>query len=370
VEASLDVVVSGHLCLDLLPKMGHVPLAALSSPGKLFEVGPMGFSTGGAVSNTGLALHRLGANVRLMASVGNDLLGRAILDFINARDPALTECVDVKEGASSYTLVLTPEQVDRIFFQYAGTNATFGAGDVDYTLVAKAKLFHLGYPPLLPRLIANDGDELVTLFQKARAAGAITSMDMTLPDPSGVGGRVDWRKVLERTLAHVDIFIPSLGEILFMLRRSDYDRWHDRHQEFVTWAYLDAFSDELLRLGSSAVVGFKLGPYGMYLRAAGADRIGRLAGLPLEPSEWIDKKFWHPAFQVDVVGTTGAGDSAYAGLLVAMLKGYGAEDAARWACAVGACNVEAADSTSGVQSWESTQRRLESGWQTSANQLI
>ena len=37
-----------------------------------------------------------------------------------------------------------------------------------------------------------------------------------------------------------------------------------------------------------------------------------------------------------------------------------------WACAVGACNVEATDATSGIQNWEATQRRLDSGWEVMA----
>ena len=51
-----------------------------------------------------------------------------------------------------------------------------------------------------------------------------------------------------------------------------------------------------------------------------------------------------------------------AGLLAALLRGLDPPDAARWACAVGACNVEAADATSGVRTWEETQARMDAGW--------
>ena len=117
-EKPIDVIVSGHLCLDLLPMMDNVRLSDLPSPGHLFEVGPMNFSTGGAVSNTGLALHKLGVSVGLMSNVGDDLIGRMILAFLENRDPVLTKHIHTKIGqASSYTLVLSPKQVDRIFFQ-------------------------------------------------------------------------------------------------------------------------------------------------------------------------------------------------------------------------------------------------------------
>jgi len=36
-----DVIVSGHLCADLIPAMPDIPVSALAAPGKLFEVGMM-----------------------------------------------------------------------------------------------------------------------------------------------------------------------------------------------------------------------------------------------------------------------------------------------------------------------------------------
>ncbi len=364
-DKPIDVLVSGHLCLDLLPAMEHIRLNELTSPGHLFETGPMSVSTGGAVSNTGLALHRLGVKVGLMSNVGDDLIGRLIVDFLANRDPALAQHIRVKQGQpSSYTVVLSPEKVDRIFLHCTGTNATFTSDDIDYGVAAQARIFHLGYPPLLPGLTINDGEELARLFERVHETGTITSLDMTLPDPAGASGKVDWRRLLARTLPYVDIFVPSIEEILFMLRRGDYDTWRGDLLKHVSRAYLDQLADELLDMGVSAVVGFKLGEYGIYVRAGSAARFDRLRQLPIQISQWSERCVWHPAFEVDVVGTTGAGDSAYAGFLTAMLKGLSIDDAARWACAVGACNVEAADATSSIRTWAATQQRMESGWRT------
>ncbi len=147
-----DVMVAGHLCLDLLPQMDHIRLNDLT-PGHLFETGPMRFSTGGAVSNTGLALHRLGMNVRLMSNVGDDLIGQMIVAFLEGRDPLLAQYIRAQKGSpSAYTVVLSPEKTDRIFLHCTGTNATFTSFDINYDEAARAKIFHLGYPPLLPAL--------------------------------------------------------------------------------------------------------------------------------------------------------------------------------------------------------------------------
>jgi sugar/nucleoside kinase (ribokinase family) len=359
-----DIIVAGHLCIDLLPDIENVPLSELATPGRLFEAGVMTISTGGAVSNTGLALHRLGVNVGLMSNVGDDAMGRLTLAFLESRDPALTRYLRLTQRHGSYTIVLSPKRVDRIFLSSVGSNAYFSSADVDYRLVAQAKMFHLGYPPLLPRLIENDGEDLATLFRQARDSGAITSLDLTLPDPTGASSRADWRAALARTLPYVDIFIPSIEEIVFMLRRADYDRWQGAPLEHVSAPYLDDLAEELLAMSAAAVVGFKLGELGMYLRTSRAGHFARLSGLPIDAATWAERTVWHPSFEVEVAGTTGAGDAAYAGFLSAVLKGLTLDDAIRWACAVGACNVEASDSTSGILTWDATQRRLDDGWRT------
>ncbi|MCU0513666.1 MAG: carbohydrate kinase family protein [Anaerolineae bacterium] len=362
---TFDVIVAGHLCLDLLPEMHTVPLDKLASPGKLFEVGPITLATGGAVSNTGLALHRLGVNVGLMTSIGADFIGQAIRGVIAARDPRLTELIGTRDsGYSSYTVVLSPGGQDRIFLHATGTNADFSSADIDFDLVAQAKLFHLGYPPILPRLYEDDGDELVTIYRRVHQSGVVTSLDMSLPDATGGAGTADWWTILRRTLPFVDIFVPSIEEIIFMLRRDDYAAWGGRVMPHLTRAYLRGLAEDLLALGC-AITGFKLGPLGMYLHATpDRDRLARLVRLPLPVEAWARFEAWHPAFSVAVVGTTGAGDSCYGGLLAALLRGDLPHDALRLACAVGACNVEAADALSGVRSLTETLARLEAGWPT------
>jgi sugar/nucleoside kinase (ribokinase family) len=360
----IDIIVSGHLCLDIIPRMAHVPLGALAAPGRLTEVGAVDFATGGAVSNTGLALNRLGSNVRLLATVGDDFIGQAILSILNAHDPSLTQGITVQTGQpGSYTIILSPERVDRIFLHCTGTNAVFDTDHVDLSVVEQARLFHLGYPPLLPCLLADEGAPLAALYQRVKSLGVVTSMDMTLPDANSASGRVNWRAALRGVLPYTDIFIPSIEEILFMLRRDDYMAWRDSGvMNHLSAADLRHLANELLEMGV-AIAGFKLGALGFYIQTGSAARLKTLGHrLDLDADAWANQSVYEPAFEVDVIGTTGAGDSAYAGFLAALLRGASPTAAARWACAVGACNVEAADATSGIRSWTETQARLESGW--------
>jgi sugar/nucleoside kinase (ribokinase family) len=361
----IKVVAAGHLCIDLLPDMRTVPPTALSHPGRLYEVGAMATATGGSVSNTGLALDRLGADVRLLSQVGDDRIGGLILDIIRRINPRLTEMITVMPGCpSSYTIALSPLGRDRVFLHYPGTNNLFNADSVDPALIADCDLFHLGYPPILPALLPNDGADLRLIYQRVKALGIVTSLDTAHPDVEGESGKVDWRAILNNTLPFVDIFLPSIDEIVFMLRRADYDRWQGNTLPHLTRAYLRGLVDELLAMGA-AVAGVKLGEGGLYVRVTGdADRLSALARLPIDLDAWRGREVWLPAFEAAVVGTTGAGDCSYAGFITALGHGLALEDAVRMANAVGGCNVEAADALSGVRSWDATRARIDAGWRT------
>jgi len=356
-----EIVVSGHLCIDLIPQMPNVPRGALANPGKLFEVGKLDMSTGGPVSNTGLSLQQLGVRTGLMACVGGDWLGQATIDLLRQRDPALCDLITVyPDQTSSYSIVLAPGGSDRTFLHCTGTNSTFNAESVVYGLLRGVKIFHLGYPPLLPRLVENDGSELARIYRRVKAMDVITSLDMAVPDPGSATGRANWRKILQNTLPFVDVFIPSIEEILFMLRRADLDRWGGNPFPHLSLEYLHTLAGELLAMGTP-VVGFKLGEYGIYLRTGDQAAVAR---LKLDVTKWANGAWYQPTFAVNVRTTLGAGDAAYAGFLTALLHQQGPVEALRWACATGACSAEAVDSVSGVQDLESMRNRLAAGWKT------
>ncbi len=230
------MVVAGHFCLDIFPDLASIPegqFTQLFKPGRLIETGPVGFGLGGVVSNTGLALARLGIPTRLLAKIGVDpfadivdgIFQRYAKAFVDGQGgPILQSDFIVQPGTpTSYTISISPPGVDRIFLHCTGVNDTFVAGDVDFHALKDAAIFHFGYPPLLRQFYRAGGRELVELFRRARKTGVTTSLDMTLPDSAAEAGQADWAAILSAALPDVDIFLPSIEEILFMLRRSTYD---------------------------------------------------------------------------------------------------------------------------------------------------
>jgi sugar/nucleoside kinase (ribokinase family) len=299
--------------------------------------------------------------------VGADPFGQEIRRIVGSHGEGLTGgLVTSDQAASSYTVIINPPGIDRIFLHHPGTNDTLGASDIDYDVVAKARLFHFGYPPLMRRFYEKDGAELATMFRRIKEMGVTTSLDMAIPDASSPAGRVDWAALLRQVLPYVDIFLPSIEESLFMLRRDAYFDLMAAGEggvlDLVSADMLTGLSGELLGLGAK-IAGFKLGHRGFYVRTGPAGVLATMgAAKPASPEAWACKEIWAPVFVVDVVGTTGAGDATIAGFLTALLRGLSVEDAATAAVAVGACNVEAADALGGVRPWDETWRRVRAGW--------
>jgi len=366
-----DVLVAGHICLDIHPDLsgeGRESFKDSFLPGRLVVVGPASCSTGGAVSNTGLALNRLGIATRLAGKVGDDLFGQAICQIVAARGPGLADGMIVDPSAStSYSIIINYPGVDRIFLHYPGANDIFQAEDVPYRLLGQARLFHFGYPPIMRSTFVEGGAQLNEIFKRAKRTGVTTSLDMAFPDPSSEAGQADWRSILRFVLPQVDIFLPSAEEILFMLRRDTYRELCRQAGgsdilPFITPQLLSDLGQELLAMGTR-MVGLKLGYRGMYLRTHERilDRsMGR--AQPSRPGEWAGEELWAPCFKVAVAGTTGAGDATIAGFLGALIRGLPLEQALTLAVAVGACNVEAADALSGVRPWDETLARIAAGW--------
>ena len=321
----------------------------------MIRAGPASLTTGGAVSNTGLALQRLGIQTRLIARIGKDQLGKTLRQCINALGAGMAESlIDSRTSSTSYSIVISPPGSDRRFVHHPGANDDFSAQDVSDNALQGARLFHFGYPPLMANMMADNGQQLVDLFQRVKSRGLTTSLDMAYPDPESSAARADWSTILQRTLPYVDVFTPSLDEILFLLG--------ERTDVPLSAGLLKKVSGELLDMGTKMVL-IKLGDRGLYLRTTGRGGLEDLGlAAPADLAAWADFEAWLPCFNVEVAGTTGAGDVTIAGFLAALLRNLSPREALTGALAVGACCVEASDALSGILPWDETWRRIRSGW--------
>lgn len=359
-------MVAGHLCLDVTPQFlanSSVPLAELFRPGKLVDMGSACFSTGGVVANTGLSLVKMGVNAVLNGKIGQDEFGLIVKRLVGPdRAASLREI----EGAStSYSVVLAIPGVDRIFLHHTGANDDFTADDIDYKAAANCQLFHFGYPPLMRRFYQDGGDELARMLRRVKELGLTTCIDLALPDPASLAGQANWLSILQKALPYVDVFLPSMEEIAYMIDRDLFSR---RKTEAAgkdpVMAYhaedAVALADRLLGMGVK-IVGVKMGIRGICLRTAGCEAIMALGkSVPRQPELWADRRLWMPSYHTDnFKSAVGAGDATIAGFLCGLVRGFSPEDTLRIAGQIGWQNVQAIDALSGLTDWDTTLRVMD-----------
>ncbi|MDO8683126.1 MAG: carbohydrate kinase family protein [Armatimonadota bacterium] len=364
---AVEVAAAGHICLDIIPKFPEgigKTIEEIMRPGKLVNVEAAAISTGGPVSNTGIGLSILGIEVEFITQVGDDYFGEAIISRL--KKCGHSDGVRIAPGQhSSYTIAIAPPGIDRIFLHNPGTNNTFTSESFDTDFVKNAKIFHLGYPPLMRGLYANDGEELMKTFKKAKDAGATTSLDMSLPDPASESGKANWDLILKKTLPYVDIFLPSIEEAMFMNQPG---RFFELKKQTGGAEILDLLkgsdysqlAETFLSYGSR-MVALKSAHRGWYFRTGSKEKIAGMGpGQPACVDCWADKEMWCPAFYVDkIASATGSGDSSIAGFLAAYLRGESMERCLQFANCVGSQNIRQLDALSGIKTWDETVAMVE-----------
>ena len=284
----------------------------------------------------------------MIGKIGDDTIKKLFLDLFEPNSGELLRHLIVSKGDySSYTLVLSPPDLDRAFLHYPGANDTFCMQDIDFNELKDAEIFHFGYPPLMKSIYQSNGEELVKIFKRVKRMGMLTSLDMAMPDPDSEAGKINWREFLVNVLPYTDIFLPSIDELLYMIGLNPP----------LTTGLLLEISDQLIAWGAK-IVAIKLGENGTYFRSS---NLGRPI-IRIVPDEWSKREFISPAFDVEVAGTTGAGDASVAGFLMSLAEGMNPVESVTIASAVGACCVESIDSTTGVRSLPEVLNRIKKGW--------
>ena len=360
-----EAVVAGHICLDITPKFERedaVPIPELLRPGTLIGMKGVELSPGGAVSNTGTSLAKLGVSTALVAKVGED----ALAEILRAKLGPLANSTGVQavEGVrTSYTVILAPPGVDRFFLHDTGANDEFSADDIDFKILDSVRLFHFGYPPAMRRMHLNEGAELERLLRSAKERGVTVSLDLSVPSEGSESGSAPWKRILERVLPYVDVFLPSAEELAFMVAPELYDRMNaaaERNDptEAVTPDDLMHLGEWILQRGV-AVAGIKCGVNGFFLATGNDYALSRAGRAAPQRATWAERRLYSASYYLDHVASgTGAGDAGIAGFLAAMLRDSDPEEALNMACATGAAAATEYDATSGVKDYAELRARF------------
>jgi sugar/nucleoside kinase (ribokinase family) len=288
-----DVVVVGEINADLILKGDVTPV--FGQVEKLLDDATLTIGSSSAIFACGAA--RLGLKVAFIGKAGEDEFGRFMLREMQGRGIDTSGVVTDPSLKTGLSVILSRGN-DRAILTYLGTIAALRYDDIDMSLLQRARHIHVGSYYLLDSL----RPDVPKLFKTAHDFGMTTSLD-TNYDPSE-----KWAGGIHDTLAYTDVFMPNEAELAGISGQADLE-------------------SGLRTLGEHApLIAVKQGGEGATAWCEG--QATRQGTIPIQ-----------------VVDTTGAGDSFDAGFIYGYLNGYPLQNALKLAVVCGALSTQAAGGT-------------------------
>jgi sugar/nucleoside kinase (ribokinase family) len=298
-----NIACLGLVCADFIVK----PVDTVPDRGKLQLVDSVELQIGGCASNTGIVAAKLGIEVGIFASVGNDALGTFIIDCIRKGGIGTQGIKMVPDCTSSGSVVLIHPDGERSFFHSIGANMAFNPLELSLESLSPYEIVHIAGVLALPE---SEGKNLLEFCRKLKQEKKIVTLD-TVWDSRGI-----WLPAIEESLPYVDYFLPSIEEAKMLSGKED-------PQEVAEFFLSRGVKNICLKMGEKGSMIF--------------DGTESHTFSPV------------PVTQVD---STGAGDSYVAGFLVGLAKGYTFQECGVLANLVGAKAVTTVGATSGVKDWK------------------
>lgn len=155
--------------------------------------GRVSLAQGGSAATTARWLGRLGADASLIAAVGRDAAGRALVDAVRA-DGVTPHVLRVAGARTGRIGVLVEPGGERSFVADRGAADLLAPADLRASWFAGADALHLPVYSLLGEPLGLAGREAITL---ARGAGAMVSVDLASIGPLLAGGRLAAQALIE-----------------------------------------------------------------------------------------------------------------------------------------------------------------------------
>lgn len=282
-----DFLVVGELNADLILR----GLPSLPELGKEKVATDMTLTMGSASAILACNLARLEHSVGFIGKLGRDVLGDLVLAKLRERKVDTSLITIDSTSKTGITVVLTfPKEYAMATFM--GAMAEFQVSEIDFSALDQARHLHLSSYYLQPGLRPG----LVQLFSAAKQRGLSTSLD------PGWDPAEEWREDILTLLPFVDIFLPNEAEACHIGGNDDLVPAVTTLSQY------------------SHIVVVTRGNQGVY--CSSGNQIWQL-----------------PVFPVEVVDTTGAGDSFNAGFLTEYLRSQDIPASLRSGLACGALAV-------------------------------
>ncbi len=270
--SELDVVSVGDVAVDLLLQMESYPPPGSETVGYAAHL-----QAGGSPTNTAVAAAALGLRAGVVGVVGNDPLGDMVVSELKACSLDVRGVSRADRSLTTLVVTVVTPGGQRTMFGYQGASSWLEPEALPRELIASAKLAHFSGYGLIKQPLRSAMEAAVRLCHGAGIAVSFDpSMEAACKFPQAVGD----------ILPLANLVLLSLGEARCLLGTEDPVQ----------------ITSELLARGVEWVA-LKMGAEGCWLSSR-SQTTGRV-----------------PAFPVEVVDTTGAGDAFNAGVIYGYLRG-------------------------------------------------
>ncbi|WP_420959643.1 bifunctional 5-dehydro-2-deoxygluconokinase/5-dehydro-2-deoxyphosphogluconate aldolase [Brucella sp. IR073] len=328
----LDVITIGRSSVDLY---------GTQVGGRLEDMGSFEKYIGGSPTNIACGAARLGLKSALITRVGDEHMGRFILEQL-AREGVSTEGVKVDPERLTALVILgirDDRQFPLIFYRENCADMALCEDDIDESFIASARALVVTGTHLSN---ARTEAAVTKALKLARKHGLKTALDIDYrPNLWGVAGHGDGESRFVES-AKVTAKLQS-GLHYFDLIVGTEEEFHIAGGSTDTLAALRA-----VRGVSNATLVCKRGPLGA-------------VAFEGEIPDSLDKGQSGEAFRIEVFNVLGAGDGFFAGLLRGWLTGADWPTSLKYANACGAFAVSRHGCTPSYPSWEELQFFLKRG---------
>lgn len=258
----------------------------------------------GTAAATAVDLAKLGVQVKTFGVIGQDELGTWLQSKMNSVGIDTSGLTAVATHPTSATILPIRPNGQRPALHVQGSNALLAAEHVPIASLTGAQVLHVGGSCLLPLL---DGQPTAQLLRAARAADIVTTLDLIgMPD-------ADHEEIFGPCFSHIDYFLPNDEDALLISGTTSI-------RAAAKW-----FAGR--GVGASLI---SLGPDGVLVTIGSTD--GTIV----------------PAYDVDVIDTTGCGDAFSAGFIAGLVEGREPLAAAELGVAAGSFVATGLGSDAGI----------------------
>jgi fructokinase len=260
----------------------------------LYDVFPSHRKIGGAPLNVAIRMASLGVNAQIISRVGNDAIGKELIQFI------------AENGVDTSSI-----QIDK----------THDTGEVIVQLDAKGSAsYTINYPVAWDKISCTAEDEI-----KVKKADALIFGSLVCRDTISHESLLEIINYAKYAIFDVNLRAPFYTKELLinLMMQSDFIKFND---------------DELYEISD-----YLNSPYHsleqnlLYIaKQTNTKHICVTKGSHGAVLYYNEKLYYNSGYKIDVVDTVGAGDSFLASLLSRLLMGYDPQIAIDFACAMGA----------------------------------